>query len=179
MANEELLGNIIDSNSSFYIGFDPTADSLHLGHYSSFNVARIVTEQTGMKPIFVIGGFTGAIGDPSGKSDERKIMSKEVLEENIASIMNQIKSLASMVGITDFEIVNNNDFYNNMTIIELFQNYGKLFNVNKMLSKDMVKSRLDSGISLTEFSYQMFQSIDFLKLFENFNTKLQIGGSDQ
>ena len=178
IANEENLEEIISSKFSFYIGIDPTADSMHIGHYMTISIARILGEY-GLKPVFVIGGFTGAIGDPSGKDSEREQIDSETIKKNVSALTNQIKTIATNAGVKDFEIVDNVDFYNNMSITELYQKYGKHFNVNTMLGKEMVKNRLETGISYTEFSYQMFQAIDFLRLYEDKNVRLQIGGSDQ
>ncbi len=178
IANEENLDEIISSKSSFYVGIDPTSDSLHIGHYMVISLARTL-HQYGLTPVFVIGGFTGSIGDPSGKHAERKPISEEIIDANSIKLKKQITELANKAGLTNFIIWNNKDLYKDMSIVELFQTYGKLFNLNSMLSKDIVKTRIETGISFTEFSYQIFQAIDYLHLFQNNNVKLQIAGQDQ
>ncbi len=178
IANEEHLKNIVDNNGKFYIGIDPTADSIHIGHFLSLNLSKILNSH-GLKPVLVLGGFTGMIGDPSGRNSEREVINPEIIKENVNSITSQLKFLSKNMGIEDVEIFDNSEIYNSISIIELYQKYGKLFNINTMLSKESVKNRIDNGISYTEFSYQIFQAIDFLFLYTDKNVQLQIGGSDQ
>ncbi|NQX83448.1 MAG: tyrosine--tRNA ligase, partial [Mycoplasmataceae bacterium] len=178
IANENSLVNIVEEEGSFYIGIDPTSDSIHVGHFMTLNLAKILNNH-GLKPILVLGGFTGMIGDPSGRNSERDIVSFQDIEKNSNMIEKQIIKLANKMGIVNFSTFNNIKIYESMSIIELYQKFGKLFNVNTMLSKESVKNRINNGISYTEFSYQMFQAIDFLYLYENKNAKLQLGGSDQ
>lgn len=178
ITNDESFSNIVEAGDSFYIGIDPTADSIHVGHYMSLALTRILVKH-GLKPVIIMGGFTGMIGDPSGRNSEREVVDREVIKANVIKIGDQVKRLLSNLGINEVEIVDNTKFYEEMSIIDIYQIYGKLFNVNTMLSRDSVKSRLDAGISYTEFSYQMFQAIDFLKLYEQYNVRLQLGGSDQ
>lgn len=178
IANKENLEYIFKNKKAFYVGIDPTADSIHIGHYMIFSLAKIISKK-GLAPIFVIGGFTGIIGDPSGKNIERKIISKEIIDKNVKALKIQINYLAKKLKIKNFKIINNNDIYKNLTIVDLFQKFGKHFNVNTMLNKEMVKNRLDTGISFTEFSYQIFQAIDFFNLFKKYNVCLQVSGSDQ
>lgn len=178
VANEENLDDIINSKSSFYVGIDPTSDSLHIGHYMVISLAKIIASYN-MRPVFVIGGFTGSIGDPSGKNLEREVISEDVIDSNSKLLAKQITILVEKAGISDFKIWNNKDLYNKMSIIELFQKYGKHFNVNTMLSREIISKRIENGISFTEFSYQIFQAIDFLTLYKKENVRMQIAGSDQ
>ncbi len=177
--NPDNIQTLIDNKKAFYIGIDPTGPNLHLGHYATTLVVSKILNTFGLKPVFVIGGFTATIGDPSGKDSERQVMSLDAIAKNAQSLSKQLTDLANKLHITDFKIVNNIDFYKDISIIEYYQTYGKMFNVNHMISKEMVKNRLETGISYTEFSYQIFQGIDFLKLFEKHNVGLQLGGSDQ
>lgn len=167
-ALEEKLNN---GELTFYIGTDPTGDSLHIGHFSSLLCAKRLKEH-GHHPIMLVGGATGFIGDPKA-TGERNMLTKEVLEHNYHSLSKQIKELFG------FEMVNNLDWTKDITIIDFLRDYGKYFNVNYMINKDTVKRRLDSGISYTEFSYMILQSLDFLKLYEEKKCTLQIGGQDQ
>ncbi len=178
VTNEDSFAKIVESEGKFYVGIDPTADSLHIGHYLSLSLTKILFEH-GLKPVIVLGGFTGMIGDPSGRNSEREVVNREVIKENVIKISAQVTDLLNKLGIENVEIVDNTIFYDEMSIIDIYQNYGKLFNINTMLSKESVKNRIDNGISYTEFSYQMFQAIDFLKLYEKHGVTLQLGGSDQ
>lgn len=167
------------SKYSFYIGIDPTGDSLHLGHYSSLVLSKLINQETKMRAVFVIGDFTAQIGDPSGKNAERPVLSFETVKQNTIKIEEQLKFLAKQLNIKDFKIINNLDFYNKLDLVTFYKKYGKLFNLNSMLNKEIVKTRLLTGISYTEFSYQIFQSLDFYFLYKNENVILQLGGSDQ
>ncbi|BDU67640.1 MAG: tyrosine--tRNA ligase [Candidatus Tyloplasma litorale] len=178
IANEDSLKKLINNGDAFYIGIDPTSDSIHIGHFLSLSLVKILSNY-GLKPIIVLGGFTGMIGDPSGKNSEREIIDHSVVKNNVWKIGELIKELCEKMDIKNFEIFDNNEVYENLSIISLYQKYGKLFNINTMLAKESVKNRINQGISYTEFSYQLFQAIDFLYLFENKNVKLQLGGSDQ
>ncbi len=178
ITSEEAFAKIVENGDAFYVGIDPTADSIHVGHYMSISLTRILAKH-GLRPVVILGGFTGMIGDPSGRNSEREVVDRDVIRNNVTLITNQVKTLTSKVGVENLEVIDNTKFYNEMSIIDIYQMYGKLFNVNTMLSRDSVKTRLDAGISYTEFSYQMFQAIDFLKLYEQNGVKLQLGGSDQ
>lgn len=145
-----------DNKNRFYIGIDPTADSMHLGHYITIVLTKLMQDTLKINPIFVIGGFTGQIGDPSGKNSERELITENKVKNNIKGIEKQINILSKNIGINDFYIINNNDFYEKMNIIDFFKTYGKSFNLNQMLSKESVKNRIETGISYTEFSYQIF-----------------------
>ncbi len=176
----EVLEKIVqDKNNGFYLGVDPTADSLHLGHYISIIFSKMIYDEYGLKPHYIIGGFTGQIGDPSGKNVERELISFEKVKNNSNAIKKQIEKYVTKLGIKDFVIFDNYEIYKDMSIVNLFQEYGKNFNINTMLSRESVKKRIDNGISFTEFSYQVFQAIDFHYLYNKMNVKLQIGGSDQ
>lgn len=178
--NEEQINKIIKENDNhFYIGIDPTADSMHLGHYITIILSKLMNDLLKMTPIFVIGGFTGRIGDPSGKNSERELLDEAILKNNVKKIAIQIDKLAKRNGIENFKIINNEDIYKKISLIDFFIKYGKNFNINQMLAKESVKNRLESGISYTEFSYQIFQAIDFYNLYQEHNVKIQIGGSDQ
>ena len=184
ITSEEVLSEIVAREDvtkvSFYVGIDPTGPELHLGHLLSFISAKLIQEEFNFKPIFILGGFTGSIGDPSGKTNERVLLRDETIAKNIESIKGRIKYFCEKLQITDYLIINNKEFYEEMSIIDFYRDFGKHFNVNRMLAKDMVKKRLETtGISYTEFSYQLFQAIDFFQLNKKHNCKLQIGGSDQ
>ena len=159
---------------TFYIGVDPTGDSLHIGHYSSVIAMTKRLLDAGHHPIIIAGGGTGLIGDPK-PTTERPMISKEAVKHNIECIKKQLDAILH----TDVTIVNNADWLLEMNAIDFLRDYGKYFNINYMLDKDTVKRRLDIGITYTEFSYMLLQSIDFLKLYENYNCTMQIGGQDQ
>ena len=179
-------GNLEENLSKptvFYVGTDPTADSLHLGHLLAFTTAKLL-QSYGHKPIVLIGGATAFIGDPSFKSEERKLLCAETVEHNIGGIQKQVSKLL------DFNskdpngamLVNNYSWMKDMTFIDFAREVGKHITVNYMMAKDSVKSRLEregSGMSFTEFTYQLIQGFDFLHLYKDFGCKLQIGGSDQ
>lgn len=162
-----------------YIGFDPTSDSLHVG-----SLAQIITlmrfQKAGHKPIALIGGATGMIGDPSGKKEERKLLTEEEVQYNAECIQKQLKKIFNSDEKDEkIEILNNIDWTKNLSIIEFLRDIGKRFSINYMLAKDSVKSRIESEMSFTEFTYQLLQAYDFLWLYENKNCVLQMGGSDQ
>lgn len=171
ITSEDLIEKINNGGLKFYIGTDPTADSLHIGHLQ-WLVMAIRMKEHGHIPYILVGGGTGLIGDPRSTS-ERDVISKETLEHNYNGLKNLISSLVSC------ELVNNYDWYKDVNFIDYLRDYGKCFNVNYMLGKDTVKRRLESGISYTEFSYMILQSIDFLHLYENYGITLQVGGQDQ
>lgn len=162
-----------------YIGFDPTADSLGVG-----NMVQIMTllhfQNAGHKPIALIGGATGMVGDPSGKSAERNLLSEETLKHNLESQLKQLKRFLNFdCGENSAEIVNNYDWFKDFNFLDFIRDVGKHISVNYMMAKDSVKTRLEHGMSFTEFSYQLVQGYDFYHLFKNKNVKLQMGGSDQ
>lgn len=173
---EELLNKECVSG---YIGFDPTADSLGVG-----NLVQIMTllhfQQAGHKPIALVGGATGMVGDPSGKSAERNLLDEKTLQHNLDAQRKQLEKFLNFeCGETSAEIVNNYDWFKGFSFLEFIRDIGKHISVNYMLAKDSVKNRLENGMSFTEFSYQLVQGFDFFYLWKNKNVKLQMGGSDQ
>ena len=165
---EEKLNN---EKLTFYIGTDPTADSMHIGHFSSFLIASRL-KKYGHNPVLLIGGATGLIGDPKPTA-ERKMITKEEVAKNVKGLTKQAKEIFGC------EVVNNYDWCKDINFIDFLRDYGKFFNINYMLNKDIIKRRLDTGITYTEFSYMIMQSLDFLHLYENKNVTLQVAGSDQ
>ena len=171
--------NFLTKNStSGYIGFDPTADSLHIG-----NLVQIMTlvhfQNCGHKPIILVGGATGMIGDPSGKSKERKFLNIDTIKENQKKIRTQFERFLNFSGDNAASIVNNNTWFENFDLLSFLRKVGKHISINYMMSKDSVKNRLESGISYTEFTYQLIQGYDFYWLWKNKEVKIQFGGSDQ
>lgn len=160
---------------SLYCGTDPTGDSLHIGHLIPFIILKRF-QLAGHHPYILIGGGTGFIGDPSGRKTERKLQTTEQVEHNEKALTDQ---MIKLFGTENFKIVNNYDWLSKIDLLSFLRDYGKSFNVNAMLSKEAVASRLKNGISFTEFSYQILQSIDFLHLNETEDIQLQIGGADQ
>ncbi|MBZ5965001.1 tyrosine--tRNA ligase [Leuconostoc gelidum subsp. gelidum] len=169
-----LLEAMASGKIGAYVGTDPTADSLHLGHLIPFMVLKRF-QNAGGKAVIIIGGATGAIGDPR-PTTERQLLTQEQLAENEKGITAQVTKL---FGDNDTRIVNNNDWLGKLTLTDFLRDYGKLFSINVMLKKDVVASRLETGISFTEFTYQVLQGIDFHELWRREDVKLQIGGSDQ
>ncbi|MFP4288953.1 MAG: tyrosine--tRNA ligase [Bacteroidales bacterium] len=162
-----------------YVGIDPTADSLHIGHLVSIMMLKHL-QMAGHKPIALVGGATGMIGDPSGKSQERNLLSEEVLRKNVDAIKQQLqKFLDFQTGNNKAEIVNNYDWMKDFSFLGFLREVGKNITVNYMMAKDSVKKRLETGLSFTEFTYQLVQGYDFLHLNQTKNCKLQMGGSDQ
>ena len=171
ITDESLIEKINNGGLTFYIGTDPTGDSLHIGHYSTFSMATRL-KKGGHNPILLVGGATGLIGDPKPTA-ERPMITKEQLDYNYKKLRRQVED------VFGFEVVNNYDWSKDINFIDYLRDYGKYFNLNYMLNKETVKSRLDIGITYTEFSYMIMQSLDFLWLYENKGCTLQIGGSDQ
>jgi tyrosyl-tRNA synthetase len=161
-----------------YIGFDPTADSLHIG-----NLVQIMTlvhfQRCGHQPIALVGGATGMVGDPSGKSQERNLLDEKTLNHNLSCVKQQLEKFLDFSGENKAEVVNNYDWFKNFGFLEFIRDVGKHITVNYMMSKDSVQKRLESGLSFTEFSYQLVQGYDFYHLWKNNGVKLQLGGSDQ
>jgi len=165
--------------TSAYIGFDPTADSLHIG-----SLVQIMTlvhlQRAGHKPFALVGGATGMVGDPSGKSKERNLLSADILEHNLTCVQNQLARFLDFdCGDNSAEIVNNYDWFKDFNFLDFIRDVGKHISINYMLAKDSVKSRLETGMSFTEFTYQLVQGYDFYHLYTEKNCKLQLGGSDQ
>ena len=169
---------LLKNTTSGYIGFDPTADSLHIG-----NLVQIMTlvhfQKCGHKPIILIGGATGMIGDPSGKSKERKFLDEKTLNNNQNKIRSQFEKFLDFTGNNSASIVNNKTWFENFNLLDFLRKVGKHISVNYMMAKDSVKNRLETGISFTEFSYQLIQGYDFYWLWKNKDVKIQFGGSDQ
>lgn len=179
---DDKLGDWLSSGMrTVYAGFDPTADSLHVGSLLPLMMLRRF-QKSGHRPIAIVGGATGMIGDPSGKSDERNLLSQEQLAANIVGIESQMRKLLDFeTGKTSALLVNNNDWMKTFSYTDFLRDVGKNFPVNVMLNKDSVKSRLgsDAGLSYTEFSYMLLQAYDFVHLNQQYDCELQIGGSDQ
>ncbi|MGG4446399.1 tyrosine--tRNA ligase [Brevibacillus sp. HB1.2] len=163
---------------SLYCGVDPTGDSMHIGHLIPFMVLKRF-QLAGHRPVILIGGATGTIGDPSGRQSERSLQTLEQIQENVDKLTAQMKKLFITDGDNQIRLVNNYDWTHKINVIEFLRDYGKNFSINTMLAKDVVSSRLESGISFTEFSYQILQSLDYLHLYNHEDVQLQIGGSDQ
>ncbi len=172
---KELFGK---ESVPFYIGIDPTADSLHVGHFVSLMVASHM-QKCGHKPIILVGGGTATIGDPSGKTDMRKMLSREEIDHNVECIKKQIERFVSFEGENAAIIVNNADWLLDLKFVDFMREIGTLFSVNKMLAADCYKNRLDTGLTFFEMSYMLMQSYDFLHLYETYGCKLEMGGNDQ
>ncbi|MGC6429042.1 MAG: tyrosine--tRNA ligase [Flavobacteriales bacterium] len=162
-----------------YIGFDPTADSLHIGSLVQIMIL-VHLQRCGHKPIALMGGATGMVGDPSGKSKERNMLSEDVLQHNLSCVQKQLEKFLDFdCGENSAELVNNYDWFKNFSFLSFIREAGKHISINYMMAKDSVKSRLETGMSFTEFSYQLVQGFDFYWLYKNKNCKVQLGGSDQ
>lgn len=179
MTDEEGLTDLLEKESvTLYCGFDPTGDSLHIGHLLTILMLRRF-QLAGHKPLALVGGATGLIGDPSGKKAERSLNEQDVVEGFSLKIKEQLSRFIDFSGNDGAKLVNNYDWIGSMSVIDFLRDVGKNFGLNYMLAKDSVESRINSGISFTEFSYMILQSYDFYKLFTEEGCKLQIGGSDQ
>jgi tyrosyl-tRNA synthetase len=177
--DEEGLADVLGKEKiSLYCGFDPTADSLHIGHIVPFLTLRRF-QQYGHRPILVVGGATGLIGDPSGKSEERNLLTLDTVQENVKGIKKQMEAIFDFSGESGAIMVNNYDWAGSMDVVTFLRDIGKHFGINYLLGKDTIANRLETGISFTEFTYTILQAMDFLKLYENHDCRLQIGGSDQ
>ena len=171
ITSPELEEKLNKGGMTFYIGTDPTADSMHIGHLSSFLITKRLKD-AGHHPILLVGGGTGLIGDPKATC-ERDRTPREVIEKNYLGLRKQVED------IFGFEVVNNLDWYQDINMVDFLRDYGKYFSINYMLDKDTVRKRLESGISFTEFSYMILQAIDFLHLHQTKGVDLQVAGSDQ
>ena len=165
--------------TSAYIGFDPTADSLHIGSLVQIMIL-VHLQKCGHKPFALVGGATGMVGDPSGKSKERNLLDEKTLNHNLKSVQKQLEKFLDFdCGANAAEVVNNYDWFKDFNFLDFIRDVGKHMSVNYMMAKDSVKSRLETGMSFTEFSYQLVQGYDFYWLWKNKNCKVQLGGSDQ
>ncbi len=171
ISSDDLKNKLNQEKLTFYIGTDPTGDSLHIGHFSSFLISKRLAAY-GHHPILLVGGATGLIGDPKPNS-ERPMITKEEVNHNIEKLKEQA------IRIFGFEVVNNYDWCKDLNFIDFLRDYGKYFNVSYMLAKDVVKRRIDNGITYTEFSYMIMQALDFLYLYEHKNCIMQVAGQDQ
>jgi tyrosyl-tRNA synthetase len=177
-SNREAVEKLLNTKQTIYCGFDPTNKSLHIGNFLMI-ITLMRFQRYGHRIIGLVGGATGMIGDPSGKSKERAFLTADDVKFNVECIK---KQLSKYLDFSDSEkgiLFNNYDWIKELTLIDYLRDYGKLFNINYMLNKDVVASRLETGISYTEFSYMLLQSMDFLKLHRDYGCNLQIGGSDQ
>lgn len=175
---EDLYKLLGEQSVSFYIGFDPTADSLHVGHYLAM-MAMAHMQRAGHKPIVLIGGGTGMIGDPSGRTDMRKMMTKEIVQHNVDSIKKQMEKFFTFEGENGAQIVNNADWLWDLNYIEFIRDIGSMFSVNKMLTAECFKTRMEKGLSFLEFNYMLMQAYDFLVLYQKYGCVLECGGDDQ
>mgnify|MGYP005755824571 FL=1 len=178
ITHEEIKDVLDNSSIPFYIGFDPTADSLHVGHFVSMMVASHM-QKAGHKPIILIGGGTATIGDPSGKTDMRRMMSREEINHNVECFKKQLSKFISFDGDNGAIIVNNADWLLNLNFVEFMRDIGSLFSVNKMLAAECYKQRMERGLTFFELGYMLMQSYDFLHLYNTYGCKLQMGGNDQ
>ena len=180
-ADDELQPWLLSQMRTVYAGFDPTADSLHIGSLVPLLILRRF-QKAGHKPVALVGGATGMIGDPSGKSKERNLLSEEDLQKNVAGIGEQMRQFLDFeTGENSAVLVNNFDWMKNFSYIDFLRDIGKNFPVNVMIAKDSIKNRLDSpaGLSYTEFSYMLLQAFDFVQLNRDYGCELQVGGQDQ
>ena len=177
-SNEEEVRELLNTKQTIYCGFDPSASSMHVGNFVMISMLMRL-QRAGHKVVAVVGGATGMIGDPSGKSKERNLQGKETLQANTLRIKEQLERFIDLSDPEKGLIVNNYDWISKLSVLDYLRDYGKYFPVNYMLNKDIVSSRLQSGVSYTEFSYMILQSIDFLTLYKNEGVTIQIGGGDQ
>lgn len=179
LTHPEEMKKIFETESvPFYIGIDPTADSLHVGHFISLMVASHM-QKAGHKPIILMGGGTAIIGDPSGKTDMRKMLTVETIDNNIAKIKKQVEKFLSFEGPNAAIIVNNGDWLRDLNYINFMREIGVHFSVNRMLAAECYKNRLETGLTFFELGYMLMQSYDFLYLHDHYGCKLQMGGNDQ
>jgi len=177
-SDENNMRELLSTPQTIYCGFDPSANSLHIGNFVMISILMRL-QKAGHRIIAVVGGATGMIGDPSGKSKERNLLDKETTKNNTEAIRSQLSRFLDLNNPKKGLLVNNYDWLSKLSLLDYLRDYAKYFNVNYMINKDIVKNRLEAGISLAEFSYMTLQSIDFLTLHENEHCNIQIGGSDQ
>ena len=178
ITHEELKDTLNNEHIPFYIGFDPTADSLHVGHFVSMMVASHM-QKAGHKPIILIGGGTATIGDPSGKTDMRRMMSRDEIDHNVECFKKQLSKFLSFESENAAIIVNNGDWLLDLNFVNFMRDIGSLFSVNKMLAAECYKQRMEKGLTFFELGYMLMQSYDFLHLYETYGCKLEMGGNDQ
>ena len=174
---EALARHLVAGPVTFYVGFDPTAPSLHFGNLVQLMVARVL-HRAGHKPLLLVGGSTGLIGDPK-ETAERALNTKETVAGWVESIRRQVAKFLDFTGDNPARIVNNLDWTGPMPVLDFLRDIGKHFPINRMLARDVVRQRLESGMSYTEFSYVLLQAMDYLELYRNYGCTLQFGGSDQ
>lgn len=177
-SNEENVEKLLSTPQTIYVGFDPSASSLHIGNFVMISLLMRL-QRAGHRVIALVGGATGMIGDPSGKSSERNLQTMDKLKENTLKIKEQLERFIDLTDPSKGILLNNYDWLSKMTILDFLRDYGKHFSINYLLAKDIIASRLESGISFTEFSYNILQAIDFLKLYDEYGCHIQMGGSDQ
>lgn len=177
-SNEKEVEELLKTPQTIYCGFDPSASSLHIGNFVMISLLMRF-QRAGHKVIAVVGGATGMIGDPSGKSSERNLQTMEALLENTNSIKRQLERFIDLEDPEKGMLINNYDWIAPMSVLDFLRDYGKHFSINYLLAKDIIASRLESGISFTEFSYNIIQAIDFLTIYDKYGCKIQVGGSDQ
>lgn len=177
-SNEEEIRKLLSTPQTIYCGFDPSASSMHIGNFVMI-LLLMRLQRAGHRVLAVVGGGTGMIGDPSGKSKERNLLDITQLEFNTNAVRNQLARFINLEDETKGLLVNNYDWLSEITLLDYLRDYGKYFPINYLLNKEIIKSRLDAGISYTEFSYNILQAIDFLKLYRTYGCRIQIGGSDQ
>lgn len=175
---DELYEKLGKESVPFYIGFDPTADSLHVGHFLTL-IAMHHMQQAGHKPIILIGGGTGMVGDPSGRTDMRQMMTRETVEHNVACLKKQMARFIDFEGENGAIVVNNADWLLDLNYVDFLREIGAHFSVNKMLTAECFKQRLERGLSFLEFNYMLMQAYDFLVLNRKYNCSLELGGDDQ
>lgn len=179
VTHHDKLKEIFDNKKiTFYVGIDPTADSLHIGHFMVLMITKIL-QKNGHRPVILVGGGTASIGDPSDRNDMRKLLSKEELQKNVNGIKKQLEKFLDFEGENGAILVNNADWLENLNYLDFMRNVGRYFNINDMLRMESYKTRLDKGLTFFEFGYLPLQSYDFLVLNEKYDCVLQMGGNDQ
>lgn len=178
MYEDDLYKMLGEQSVSFYIGFDPTADSLHVGHFLAL-MAMAHMQKAGHKPYALVGGGTGKVGDPSGRTDMRQMMTNDIINHNCERFKKQMSKFLSFDGDNGVVMVNNADWLDNLNYIDFLREVGVHFSVNRMLTAECFKKRMEKGLSFLEFNYMLMQSYDFLHLFQNYGVALQCGGDDQ
>lgn len=177
-SNQENIEKMLMEPQTIYVGFDPSASSLHVGNFVMISLLMRL-QKAGHRVIALVGGATGMIGDPSGKSSERNLQTMDALKFNTERIKSQLERFIDLSDPNKGMLLNNYDWISKLSVLDFLRDYGKYFSINYLLSKDIIASRLENGISFTEFSYNILQAIDFLTLYKKYNCHIQLGGSDQ